>query len=192
MRSKNSWRLKIGVALLGLSMLGLGMPRALAAAQPAAGWSAQQNSNYEAWLSKRVRHELAMVPWYGVFDIMGYSVHGTQVTLTGQVVNPATKDDAVANVKHIEGVTQVVDNIQLLPLSSMDNGIRRAEYRAIFSYADLYRYAMGVNPAIHIIVQNGHVTLIGNVDNQSDAQMAYMRARMVPGVFSVSNNLKVG
>lgn len=190
MKSKNSWKLKIGVGLLGLSMLGIGMPR-VQAATPAVSESVQQNANYEAWLNKQVRHELALVPWYGVFDILGYSVNGTTVTLTGQVVNSATKDDAVGTVKHIEGVTQVVDNIQLLPLSSMDNGIRRAEYRAIFSYAGLYRYAMGTIPSIHIIVQNGHVTLVGNVDNQSDAQMAYMRARMVPNVFSVTNNLTV-
>lgn len=188
MKSKNSWKLKIGAVLLGLSMLGIGMPRTLAA-QPAT--SVQQNSNYEAWLNKQVHHELAMVPWYGVFDILGYSVNGTQVTLTGQVVNPATKDDAVGTVKHIEGVTKVVDNIQLLPPSSMDNGIRRAEYRAIFSYAGLYRYAMGTIPSIHIIVDNGHVTLIGNVDTQADAQMAYMRANSVPGVFSVTNNLTI-
>lgn len=192
MKSKNSWKLKIGVVLLGLAMLGLGVPRARAAAQQTANQPAQQNAKYEAWLNKKVGHQLGLVPWYGVFDILGYSVNGTQVTLTGQVVNPATKDDAVATVKHIEGVTQVVDHIQLLPLSSMDMGIRRAEYRAIFSYADLYRYAMGVNPSIHIIVQNGHVTLIGYVDNKADSQMAYTRANMVPGVFSVTNNLKVG
>jgi hyperosmotically inducible periplasmic protein len=192
MKSKNSWKLKIGAVLLGLSMLGLGTPSALAAAQQTANQPAQQNAKYEAWLNKQVRHELALVSWYGVFDVLGYSVNGTQVTLTGQVVNPATKDEAVARVKHIEGVTQVVDHIQMLPLSSMDMGIRRAEYRAIFSYAGLYRYAMGVNPSIHIIVDNGHVTLIGYVDNQSDAQLAYIRARTVPGVFSVTNNLKVG
>jgi hyperosmotically inducible periplasmic protein len=192
MKSKNSWKLKIAVALLALTTLGIGSPSALAAAQQSANQPAQQNAKYEAWLNKKVGHQLGLVPWYGVFDILGYSVNGTQVTLTGQVINPATKDDAVATVKHIEGVTQVVDHIQLLPLSSMDMGIRRAEYRAIFSFADLYRYSMGVNPSIHIIVDNGHVTLIGYVDNQSDAQMAYMRARMVPNVFTVTNNLKVG
>lgn len=192
MKSRNSWKLKMGAVLLGLSMSGIGMPRVQAATQPAVSESVQQNAKYEAWLNKQVRHELALVPWYGVFDILGYQVNGSTVTLTGQVVNPATKDDAVGTVKHIEGVTQVVDNIQLLPLSGMDNGIRRAEYRAIFSYSDLYRYAMGTIPSIHIIVANGHVTLIGNVDNQSDAQMAYMRARSVPGVFTVTNNLKVG
>lgn len=192
MRSKNSWKFKIAVGLLALGLLGLGMPRTLAAREPANSQPARTDAKYEAWLNKQVRHELALVPWYGVFDIFGYSVNGTEVTLSGQVVNPATKQDAVGMVRHIEGVTKVVDNIQLLPLSSMDNGIRRAEYHAIFSYSDLYRYAMGTIPSIHIIVDNGHVTLFGNVDNQSDAQMAYMRARMVPGVFSVTNNLKVG
>jgi hyperosmotically inducible periplasmic protein len=190
----NSWKVRAGIVVLALGMLGMGTPRAIAANQPAvsASASAQQGSNYEAWLNKQVRHELSMVPWYGVFDILGYSVNGTQVTLTGQVVNPTTKSDAVATVKHIEGVTGVVDNITLLPLSSMDNQIRRGEYRAIFSYAGLYRYAMGANPSIHIIVDNGHVTLVGNVDNEMDARMAYMRANSVPGVFSVTNDLKVG
>jgi hyperosmotically inducible protein len=180
------------MAVLALGMLGMGTPRAIAASQPAVSASTQQGSNYEAWLNKQVRHELLMVPWYGVFDQFGYSVNGTQVTLTGQVVNPATKTDAVASVKHIEGVTGVVDNITVLPLSSMDNQIRRGEYRAIFSYAGLYRYAMGANPSIHIIVDNGHVTLIGYVDNESDARMAYMRANSVPGIFSVTNDLRVG
>ena len=192
MKFKNSWKLKIAVALLALGVSAIAVPRTSAAAEPGVPTSVQQNAKYEAWLNNQVRHQLALDPWYGVFDVLGYSVNGTEVTLSGQVVYPGTKDAAVGAVKHIEGVTKVVDNIQLLPLSPMDNGIRRAEYRAIFSYAGLYRYAMGTIPSIHIIVDMGHVTLIGNVDNQSDAQMAYMRARMVPGVFSVTNNLKVG
>jgi hyperosmotically inducible periplasmic protein len=192
MRYINSCTKWAGIVVLALGMLGSATPRAVAASQAALSASAQQNPNYEAWLNRQVRHELAMDPWYGVFDILGYSVNGTRVTLTGQVLNPATKIDAVGMVKHIEGVTGVVDNIQLLPLSSMDMGIRRAEYRAIFSYSDLYRYAMGVNPSIHILVDNGHVTLIGYVDNETDSRMAYMRANSVPGVFSVTNDLKVG
>ncbi|MGB6876905.1 MAG: BON domain-containing protein [Candidatus Acidiferrales bacterium] len=192
--SWKNWKMRAGIAALALGMLGMGTPCAIGSGQPAISASAptQEGPNYEAWLNKQVHHELAMVPWYGVFDILGYSVNGTQVTLTGQVVNPATKSDAVGSVKHIEGVTAVVDNITVLPLSSMDNQIRRAEYRAIFSYAGLYRYAMGANPSIHIIVDNGHVTLVGYVDNKTDSQMAYTRANMVPGVFSVTNNLQVG
>jgi hyperosmotically inducible periplasmic protein len=188
----NSWAKWAVIPVLALGMLGTSTPRAIAASPATQSASAQRNSNYEAWLNNQVRHQLAMDPWYGIFDILGYSVNGTEVTLTGQVVYGGTKDEAVGAVKHIEGVTKVVDNIKLLPLSSMDMGIRRAEYRAIFSYAGLYRYAMGVNPSIHIIVDTGHVTLIGHVDSKADSQMAYMRANMVPGVFSVTNDLTVG
>jgi hyperosmotically inducible periplasmic protein len=189
--TKWAWTKWAGIAVLAVGLLGITAPRSRGSNQPAANAPAQQNAKYEAWLNNKVRHELAMDPYYGVFDILAYSVNGTEVTLTGQVVNPATKIDAVGAVKHIEGVTKVNDNITVLPPSSMDAGIRRAEYRAIFSYSDLYRYAMGVNPGIHIIVNTGHVTLIGVVDNKTDSQMAYMRANSVPGVFSVTNDLKV-
>lgn len=193
MRGKTSWTIKVGTAVLALGMVGIGIPSAIASDQPAVRTAVpQDNQKYEAWLNKQVHHALAMVPWYGVFDDLAYSVNGTQVTLTGQVVNPATKSDAVASVKHIEGVSAVVDNITVLPLSSMDNRIRRAEYRAIFSEASMYRYAMGANPSIHIIVANGHVTLVGYVDNESDMRIAAIRANSVPGVFSVTNDLKVG
>lgn len=192
MRHTNSWTTWAGIVALVLSTMAMGAPRAVAADQSASNASIQQNGpKYEAWLNKQVGHQLAMVSWYGVFDILEYSVNGTQVTLAGQVVNPSVKTEAVGRVKHIEGVTKVVDNITVLPPSSMDNQIRRAEYRAIFSYAGLYRYAMGAIPSIHIIVDNGHVTLVGSVDNKTDSQMAYMRANGVPGVFSVTNNLEI-
>jgi hyperosmotically inducible periplasmic protein len=190
MRYTNSCTKWAVTSALALAMLATGTPRALASGQPAAAISAQQNSP-EARINKQVYHQLATLPWYGIFDNLSYSVNGTQVTLAGQVVNPTTKSDAVRTVKRIEGVTGVVDNITVLPVSMMDNQIRRAEYRAIFSYAGLYRYAMGANPSIHIIVDNGHVTLVGFVSNKTDANMATMRANMVPGVFSVTNDLKV-
>ncbi|HEV2304134.1 MAG TPA: BON domain-containing protein [Candidatus Acidoferrales bacterium] len=193
MRSANSWKKWAGVVALALGMLGMGTTRGNAALPAAKHTSAitSTSPNYEAWLNKQVHHELAMLPWYGVFDNLSYSVNGTEVTLNGQVVNPVTKSGAVASVKHIEGVTKVNDNIQVLPLSSMDNRIRRAEYRSIFGYSGLYRYAEGVNPSIHIIVDNGHVTLVGYVDNQTDSRVVYMRANAVPGVFSVKNELKI-
>ncbi len=101
------------------------------------------------------------------------------------------KEDAARSVKHLPGVTQVINDIRVLPLSPMDNHIRAAEYRAIFGYSDLYRYAMGALPSIHIIVDNGHVTLTGVVNNPADRDVAYVRANSVPGVFSVTNNLRV-
>jgi hyperosmotically inducible protein len=94
-------------------------------------------------------------------------------------------------VKHLPGVTDVVNNIKVLPLSPFDNRIRAAEYRAIFGFSNLYRYAMGANPSVHIIVDNGHVTLKGVVANEADRNLAYIRANSVPGVFSVTNDLLI-
>ena len=189
MRCKGSWITRAGIAALALSMFGFAAPGAFAATQPST--SEVTRVSTQKPLAEQVRHQLAMVPWYGVFDDLGYSVDGTQVTLTGNVVNPAVKNDAVGYVKSIKGVTSVVDNIKLLPPSSMDFQIRRAEYRSIFGFGGLYRYAMGVNPSIHIIVDSGHVTLVGYVDNAGDREMAYIRANAVPGVFSVTNNLQI-
>ncbi len=144
-------------------------------------------------LGDAVRHELVSLPYYNVFDNLGYQVQPDGVVvLTGQVTWPVVKSDAEHAVKKIPGVTRVIDNIQVLPLSPMDNQIRRAEYRAIFGFGPLYRYALGAVPSIHIIVDNGHVTLVGVVDNQADKNMANIRANGVPGVFSVTNNLRVG
>lgn len=159
-----------------------------ASAQPRA---TQANVDYETWLNQQVRHSLLTLPWYGVFDNLGYKVQGNEVFLYGQVVQPVTKSDAAGAVKRLEGVTEVVNNIKVLPLSLMDNRIRLAEYRAIFSEPALSRYAMGVVPSIHIIVDNGHVTLEGVVDNAADRNIATIRAQGVPDVFSVTNHLRV-
>jgi hyperosmotically inducible protein len=113
------------------------------------------------------------------------------VILTGDVTQPVLKSDAEHAVKRIPGVTNVVNNIRVLPLSPFDNQTRRAVYRSVFSFGSLYRYAMGANPSIHIIVDNGHVTLKGVVDNEGDKSLAYIRANGVPGVFSVTNELRV-
>jgi BON domain-containing protein len=143
-------------------------------------------------LGDAVRHELVMLPYYNIFDSLEYRVDdGGVVTLSGAVTQPVLKSDAEHAVKKIPGVTQVVNNIKVLPLSPMDNRIRAAEYRAIFGFASLYRYAMGANPSIHIIVDNGHVTLIGVVANEGDKNLANIRANGVPGVFSVTNDLRV-
>ncbi|MGZ4811206.1 MAG: BON domain-containing protein [Terriglobales bacterium] len=118
-------------------------------------------------------------------------MNGNTVTLLGQVVNGATKSDAESAVKHIEGVQKVINNIEVLPPSPMDDRIRRQEYRAIFGFDGLSRYSWGAVPSIHIIVKNGHVTLVGVVDNDADKHMAEIQARQVPGVFSVDNQLQV-
>ncbi len=145
-------------------------------------------------LNDQVRHELMTLPWYGVFDNLTYEVNGSEVTLSGQVISEhaTTKDDAEKFVKSISGVTKVVNNIEVLPPSPFDNQIRRAEYRTVFSHADLGRYTLGAIPQVHIIVKGGHVTLEGVVMNQMDKNIAGIVANTVPNVFSVENNLRVG
>ncbi len=140
---------------------------------------------------REVRHELVMLPYYGVFDNLTYRVDGTTVTLMGQVTKPTLKSDAGNVVKGIEGVERVDNKIQVLPLSSMDDGIRLAEYRAIYGTPGLDRYAMQAVPPIHIIVDNGKVTLEGVVSTQADKDTAGVRANTVSGVFSVTNNLRL-
>jgi hyperosmotically inducible protein len=142
-------------------------------------------------LASQVRHELVMLPYYNVFDDLNYSIENGVVTLSGDVTQPVVRNDAERSVKHLAGVTQVVNNIRVLPLSSFDNRIRLAEYRSIYGFGGLYRYGLGTQPSIHIIVDNGHVTLIGVVDNEADKNIANIRANTVPGVFSVTNNLRV-
>lgn len=147
--------------------------------------------NYERWLTREVGHQLVEVPWLSIFDNLQYSVNGSEVALSGQVWQPVTKQDAQTAVKGIEGVTKVINNIEVLPNSPMDDQLRRAEYRAIYGAPELQRYAMGVLPSIHIIVKNGHVTLVGTVDNEMDKDVALIRAKSVPNVFSVEDQLKV-
>lgn len=141
--------------------------------------------------TQKVRKELVTLPYYGVFDNLEYKVEGDTVTLYGQVRNPVTRKDAERRVDKIEGVDRVINNIEVLPVSGFDDSIRAREYRAIFHTGSLYRYAMGANPSIHIVVKNGHVKLEGVVSNRMDSQLASMAASGVSGVFSVNNNLRV-
>jgi BON domain-containing protein len=140
----------------------------------------------------KVRKELVTLPYYGVFDNLAYKVEGNTVTLYGQVRRPSTRRNAEGRVARIEGVDHVINNIEVLPVSGFDDSIRTRSYRAVFRSGGLYRYAMGANPSVHIVVKNGHVALEGVVSNQMDSQLAYMAAKGVPGVFSVTNNLRVG
>jgi osmotically-inducible protein OsmY len=140
---------------------------------------------------ERVRKQLVTLPYYGVFDNLEYKVDGDTVTLYGQVRNPTTRSDAERRVARIEGVERVVNNIEVLPVSSFDDSIRVRTYRAVFRSGSLYRYAMGTNPSIHIVVKNGRVTLEGVVSSKMDSQLANMAANGVPGVFAVTNNLRI-
>jgi hyperosmotically inducible periplasmic protein len=184
-----------GAGTLALILGMTAAPQAMAAANNS---SAQQqapaprgSAQYEAWLTNQVRHQLAMLPWYSVFDNLEYRVDGSTVILEGQVARESLKPDAENAVKHIEGVTSVQNNIEVLPLSPMDNQIRFATYRAIYSEPGLQMYGRGALPSIHIIVKSGNVTLVGVVDNQTDKNLAGLRANGVPNVFSVTNNLAV-
>lgn len=176
-----------------LPMLLLGLCGSLAIAQgDKQDMSAHKGErNSDAYLTREVRHELAGVPWYSVFDILQYTVNGNDVTLKGAVTQPTVKTDAENAVKHIEGVEKVDDQIEVLPVSPSDNQIRMAEYRAIYSQPLLSRYGLGSYQSIHIIVKNGHVALEGSVDNAADKNAANIAANGVAGVFSVTNNLVV-
>jgi len=150
-----------------------------------------QPSKSQERIIKEVRHELLMLPYFGVFDYIAFKLDGGTVTLLGDVVPPTLKSDAENAIKHIEGVEKVDNQIEVLPPSSMDDRIRMQLFRAIYQYAALQRYELGVQKPIRIIVKNGHVTLEGVVDSDGDKNLAGLRANGVPGVFSVTNNLQV-
>lgn len=146
----------------------------------------------ESRLAQQVRHALLMLPYYGVFDDLAFRVDGDTVVLMGKVTNPTLKSDAGNTVKHIEGVNRVVNQIEVLPPSPMDDRIRMAEYRAIYGDPVLStRYGFRSIPPVHIIVDNGNVTLTGVVANEADKNLIGIRANSVPGVFSVTNDLQV-
>src|SRR5437588_13074397 len=165
-------------------------PRA-EAAPPQENKRQRSDEKYRERLAKQVRHQLAMLPWYSVFDNLAFRIDRDKVTLLGQVTRPVLKSDAEAAVKSIEGVASVKNEIEVLPLSAMDDQLRRAVYRAIYSGPGLQRYGLGAIPSIHIIVKNGNVTLEGIVDSEMDRNLANLRANQVPNVFSVKNDLVV-
>jgi len=151
----------------------------------------EQSARSQERITRDVRHELLMLPYFGVFDYIAYKVDGSTVTLLGQVVRPSLKSDAENAVKHIEGVEKVDNQIEVLPTSPSDDRLRHRLYNAIYRYAPLQKYALGVQKPIRIIVKNGNVTLEGVVDNEGDKTFAGMRANGVSGIFSVTNNLRV-
>jgi hyperosmotically inducible protein len=169
----------------------LSMGNTVTASERTKSQPAMDAAQHQLWLAEQVRHKLAMIPWYSVFDNLEYRVDGDTVTLMGQVRRPVIKNEAESTVKHIDGVKAVVNQIEVLPPSPFDDQVRRKEYRSIYSFGPLQPYALGVNPGIHIIVKGGNVTLEGVVRTQADKDAANIRARSVPGVFAVKNNLRV-
>jgi hyperosmotically inducible periplasmic protein len=174
-------RLILAITLLALS--GLGIAQDAQRDQPSA--KSQER------ITREVRHELLMLPYFGVFDYIAYKVDGYTVTLLGQVVRPSLKSDAENVVKRIEGVEKVDNQIEVLPASSMDDRIRLRLFHAIYGYAPLQKYELGVQKPIRILVKSGHVTLEGVVDSDADKNLANIRANSVSGIFSVDNHLQV-
>jgi osmotically-inducible protein OsmY len=163
----------------------------LALATPGIAQDAQASARAQERITKQVRHELLMLPYLGVFDNMAYKVDGYTVTLYGQVVRPTLKSDAENAVKHIEGVEKVDNQIEVLPTSIMDDGLRHRLFRAIYGYPAFDKYRLVPQKPIRLIVKNGNVTLEGVVDNDADKNLAGLRANGLSGVFSVTNNLRV-
>ena len=167
------------VVLLSLATLGLAQDRD------------QPSAKSQERITREVRHELLMLPYFGVFDYLAYKVDGSTVTLLGQVVRPSLKSDAENAVKRIEGVEKVDNQVEVLPPSPMDDSSRLRLYHKIYGYPALEKYALGVQKPIRIIVKSGRVTLEGVVDNETDKNLAGLRANSVSGIFSVTNNLQV-
>jgi hyperosmotically inducible protein len=174
----------IASTVAGILMLGIA-----GAAWPQAKQQARPQGRER--LEREVRHELVMLPYYGVFDNLAFRVDGDKVTLLGQVTRPTLKTDSERVVKKIEGVSSVVNQIDVLPASPGDDRIRLAVYQAIYGHTSLNRYALRAVPTIHIIVKSGNVALEGVVATEADKNIAGLQANGVSGVFSVKNNLRV-
>lgn len=145
-----------------------------------------------AEIQENVRRELIRLPWYSIFDFIEFRVvEDNHVILTGHVTRPVLKSDAAGVVWDVKGVERVTNNIEVLPLSTMDDRIRRQVASSIYGFGPLQRYSLGALPSIHIIVKNGHVILKGWVANTGDKTFARIRANTVGGVFSVTDELMV-
>ena len=144
-------------------------------------------------VAQQIRHEISTLPFSGIWDWIEAEMRsdGT-VVLSGDVTRPSTKDDAESRIRRIEGISNVIDDIRVLPLSRADDEIRLGVYRSLFNAnSTLSGYALGSNPSIHIIVENGKVTLKGVVSDTMDKQLATLGANGVFGVFNVDNQLRL-
>ncbi len=142
-------------------------------------------------LQAEVAHALNMLPTYSIFDLLSYQIQGSTVVLSGKVRTLGLKSAAEDNVKKIEGVDKVQNNIEVLPPSPSDDHLRIEVARVLFNTPALQPYSMGAVPPIHIIVENGRVTLEGIVNSQGDKDLAGLKVNTVPGIFSVTNDLRV-
>jgi hyperosmotically inducible protein len=145
----------------------------------------------EQRLAKLVLDELEALPDYTVFDYLAFQIEGSTVELTGQVCRPDLKSDTENAIKKLEGVEDVLNHIQVLPVSNTDDHIRRSVYRAIYQHPTLAKYAIQAVPPIHIIVKDGKVALEGMVTNELDKSIAGVQANSVSGISAITNNLHV-
>lgn len=181
---KKVWKRPFGLTIAAL-LLGFSLP-VIGSAQVTTQAGQDQ-------LAEQVRHQLVMLPYYWVFDNLEFEIQDPDtVVISGEVTRPLLKSDAEKAVQRVKGVNKVVNNIEVLPLLSFDDSIRLRTYRAIYSTIGLDRYALRAVPPIHIIVNRGHVTLEGVVANESDKNLAGLRAQGVFGAFSVTNDLRIG
>ena len=160
---------------------------------------------------RAVQHKLLSLARYSVFDSLSFGIRGKTVILEGYASRPVLKSDAESAVKSIPGISAVENQIKVLPPSPMDDRIRAAVYRRVYTQPALRKYTgspvgfgrfpagpggitqnppLGYN-AIHIIVENGHVTLTGVVNNETDSNIAYIQANSTPGTFTVDNDLRI-
>ncbi len=186
MRKRSHMSLASGMVLGLLAVLLLSIPVS------ARGFGRTNPKADGTSMAEKVRHQLVMLPYYGVFDNLEYQVqdNGT-VVLSGEVTRPFLKSDAVSAIRRLAGAKKVEDKIEVMPLSPYDDRLRIALYRTVFGNIQLDRYALGPMPPIHIIVRNGNVTLTGVVATEADKNVAGIMANLVPGVFSVTNDLRV-
>ena len=184
-RNRNMKRFEVYTAITAMVLL------SLPASALAQGESGKDLGTAHARVAEQVRHELVMLPYYSVFDNLVFEIRDVDtVVLSGQVTRPTLKSDAENVVKRLESVGKVVNSIEVLPLSTMDDRIRIAAYRAIYSRPGLDRYALQAVPPIHIIVKSGHITLTGMVGTEVEKNLAGIAAKGVFGSFSVTNDLR--
>ena len=140
-------------------------------------------------LFRDVSRQVLTYPQFTIFDSVQTRLDNGVVTLTGKVTMPYKRNDIAKRIAKVAGVSQVVNQITVLPVSQYDDALRFRIARAIYGNSTFWRYGSMANPPIHIIVENGHVTLDGVVNNDVERTMARSLATSF-GAFSVTNNLK--
>lgn len=146
----------------------------------------------DAQIAQKIVHEIRMYPRYTIFDNVNVKVHDGEVDLVGQVSQPFKKGDMGRLAQHVAGVRSVTNEIEVLPTSLFDDRLRLQIARSIYRDPSLSRYAIQAIPPIHVIVDNGHVTLEGVVNNDMEKTIAGIRASQAGLSFGqVVNNLRV-